>query len=298
MTVPAVATGRAPLQVAVPEDPAARAAFSRRDADPVRAEADNVSLLVGAGLPGNALAARSRLAAAVGLTPGDVVWGRQVHGAGVAVVGAGERGLGARDAAHALPDVDALVTFTPGVGVAVLAADCVPLLLVDPGRGVAAVHAGRSGLHAGVVGAALSALLAGPRATRGGTTAATAGPGPGEPLDGADRLVALVGPAIGGCCYEVPADLQEEVASVRPAARSTTRWGTPSLDVGSGVTADLAAAGVRRTERIGGCTACGEPDWFSARASAPEATRLGRSTPVGRHAGIVCRLDGLDPELR
>jgi len=295
MTVPAVATGRAPLQVAVPEDPAARAAFSRRDPDPARTEADNVSLLVGAGRPQRTLAARSRLAAAVGLAPFDVVWGHQVHGAGVAVVGAAERGLGSRDAADALPDVDALVTFTPGVGVAVLAADCVPLLLVDPGRGVAAVHTGRSGLHAGVVGAALSALLAGPGGTATGGAAGWPG---GGPLNGADRLVALVGPAIGGCCYEVPADLQEEVASARPATRSTTRWGTPSLDVASGVTADLAAAGVGRTERIGGCTVCGDPDWFSARASAPEATRLGRSIPVGRHAGIVCRLDGLDPELR
>jgi len=286
MTTPAVAAARAPLTVSVPEDPAVRAAFSRRSEDPEQAGTDNVSLLVG---PAGGVEARARLAAAVGLKPDDIVYARQVHGPGVAVVGRTERGLGARDTADAIADVDALVTADTGVGVAVLAADCVPLLLVDPGRAVAAVHAGRSGLHAGVVPAALQALLA---TARPGV--ATAGAAPRS----AAAVVALVGPAIGGCCYEVPAALQEEVVQRRPATRSTTRWGTPALDIAAGVVAELRDAGVARVQRVAGCTVCGSQDWFSARASTPGATRLGGSAPVGRHAGIVCRLDGLDQSAR
>jgi YfiH family protein len=273
VTPDALLTGTPPLVVAVPEDATVRAAFSRRAADQQQAAADNVSLLVGE-RPG---AARPRLAAAVGLRPEDVVYAQQVHGPGVAVVGTGDRGRGAHDAADALRDVDALVTFEEGVGVAVLAADCVPLLLVDPGRGVAAVHAGRTGLHAGVIPAALGVLLHGEAGA-------------------ADRVVALVGPAIGPCCYEVPEGLREEVAAARPATWSTTQWGTPSLDVGAGAVGDLEAAGVGRIERIAECTACGHAQqWFSARAAAAGATTLWSSAPTGRHAGIVCRLPGPFP---
>lgn len=170
----------------------------------------------------------------------------QVHGADVGVVDA------ATPPGAELRGVDALVTGEPDRVLAVAAADCVPVLLAAE-RGVAAVHAGRRGVAAGVVGAALAAL-----------------PGP--------AVRAAVGPAIGGCCYEVPAAMQADVlAHVHPAAASTTTWGTPSLDLPAAVVADLVAAGVD-TVRVGGCTRC-EPGWFSHRAD-PGA---------GRHLGLVVR---------
>lgn len=279
----------APLTIGVPEDPTARMAFSRASheggqggqgvhdpgAGPAN-EAGNgsLSLLVGVdpAHPHAPLAARARLAAEVGLQAADVVYPAQPHGPDVAVVGRADRGRGARDQADAIPGVDALVTTEVGVGLAVLAADCVPVLLVDPGRAVAAAHAGRRGLVRGLVPATLETLAA--------TTA---------PLGGGDpsSVVAVVGPAIGGCCYELPEEIVNEVTAAHPETRATTTWGTPSVDVAAGVVAQLRAAGIARVQQVAVCTACGGYEWFSARASA--STTLRRSASAGRHAGIVCR---------
>ncbi len=145
----------------------------------------------------------------------------QVHGADVAVV---DRDPGPAVAGtDGLPRVDALVTALPGVTLVVRVADCVPVLLADDVRGVvAAVHAGRAGLAAGVVLAALGAM---------------------RDL-GAEQVVAWVGPHVCGRCYEVPAELREEVAALVPEARAETSWGTPALDIGAGVVAQLRGAGV------------------------------------------------------
>jgi polyphenol oxidase len=72
---------------------------------------------------------------------------------------------------------------------------------------------------------------------------------------GPATTAALVGPAICGRCYEVPADLQDEVAAIEPAARSTTRSGTAALDIRAGVVAQLEAAGVASIEVDPTCTA-------------------------------------------
>lgn len=171
---------------------------------------------------------------------------QQVHGADVAVVGA-DTPRGAE-----LRGVDVLVTGEQDRVLAVGAADCVPLLLASD-RAVAAAHVGRPGLAAGAVDAALDAL-------------------PG------DGVVAVVGPAIGGCCYEVPAEMRDEVTTrSHPAAASSTTWGTPSLDIPAAVLAQLADRGVD-ARRVGGCTRCGD-GWFSHRAD-PAA---------GRHLGLVVR---------
>jgi hypothetical protein len=228
-----------------------------------------VSLTVGGepGRPGAVHAARAALAAAVDLSPGDLVFAAQVHGPRVARVGRTDRGRGVEDHATAVPGVDALVTTDPGVGLAVLAADCVPLLLVAPGRAVAAVHAGRAGLEAGVVPAALAALRA----------------AAGDPAG----VVAVAGPAIGPCCYEVEQALADRVAAAVGPIADRTRWGTPSLDLVAGVEAQLRADGVTRIERVGECTRCGGGPWFSARAS---GSTLSDDAPAGRHAAVIRRL--------
>lgn len=236
------------LQGAIAADPAVRFAFT--------GTADgNVSLAVGE----PDVAARARLGAAVGVEPEDLVFMQQVHGAGVATVGAGDRGRGLRAHGDGVADVDALVTTDAGTALVVLVADCVPVLLADPDpdHAVAAVHAGRGGVVGGVVPAALAAMA------------------PQRP----EAVEARIGPAIGGCCYEVPAELVEAVAAAHPAARATTTWGTPSLDLPAAVTAQLHAAGVERVERAGGCTRCDGDGWFSHR----------RHPGAGRQAGVVVR---------
>lgn len=144
---------------------------------------------------------------------------RQVHGADVCVVERPGRTDGPSDG---------LVTTTPGLGLCVRVGDCVPVLLADStARIVAAAHVGRRGLVAGVVHRTVQAM--------------------GDL--GANRLEAWVGPYVCGGCYEVPAAMREDVADVVPAAYACTTGGTPSVDVGAGVQAQLEAAGCRVHDR-------------------------------------------------
>ena len=169
----------------------------------------------------------------------------QVHGADVESVESVEDAGGA-------PSCDALVTSRPGTVLLARAADCVPVLLADPATGwIAAVHSGRPGLAAGVVPAAVAAVR-----ERGGAP-----------------TVAWIGPHVCGACYEVPAEMQEQVVAVVPEARSTTSWGTPALDLGAGVRAQLAAAGVDDLRTVGACTR-EDASWPSYRRDGDGATRF------------------------
>ncbi|GGZ69373.1 laccase domain protein [Streptomyces echinoruber] len=200
--------------------------------------------------PGAVRTNRELAAKALGLDPARVVWMNQVHGADVAVV---DEPWGDRP----VPEVDAVVTARRGLALAVLTADCVPVLLADPVAGVAAAaHAGRPGLVAGVVPAAVRAMVA-------------LGAEPG-------RIVARTGPAVCGWCYEVPETMRAEVAAVEPAAYAETRRGTPAVDVSAGVHAQLDRLGVRDRARSPVCTLESE-DHFSYR----------RDRTTGRLAGYV-----------
>ncbi|MEV0169696.1 peptidoglycan editing factor PgeF [Streptomyces sp. NPDC050803] len=193
---------------------------------------------------------RELAAKSLGIDPGRVVWMNQVHGAEVAVVSEpwGERPV---------PQVDAVVTAERGLALAVLTADCTPVLLADPVAGVvAAAHAGRPGMIAGVVPAALRAM------TDLGA----------EP----SRIVARTGPAVCGRCYEVPETMRAEVAAVEPAAYAETSWGTPAVDVTAGVHAQLDRLGVRDRRQSPVCTR-ESGDHFSYR----------RDRTTGRLAGYV-----------
>lgn len=118
----------------------------------------NLSLQAG-DEPADVLANRHRVAEAIGAGLADFVFARQVHGAAAAVVSAADRGRGAVTAGDAIPDADALVTAEPGVVLAVLVADCVPVVLYDPAAHVlACVHAGWRGTVAKVARSALTAM--------------------------------------------------------------------------------------------------------------------------------------------
>lgn len=193
---------------------------------------------------------RETAAKSLGLDPGRVVWMNQVHGNDVAVVDEpwGERPV---------PEVDAIVTARRGLALAVLTADCTPVLLADPVAGIAAAaHAGRPGMVAGVVPAAVRAM-----------TELGADPA---------RIVARTGPAVCGRCYEVPETMRAEVAAVEPAAHAETSWGTPAVDVSAGVHAQLVRAGVRDRAQSPVCT-LESVDHFSYR----------RDRTTGRLAGYV-----------
>ncbi len=199
--------------------------------------------------PASVTANRQRLAREIGVPEERLVWMTQVHGTGVAIVeDAGE---------NPVADVDALVTATPGLVLCVLVADCVPVLLADPVAGVvAAVHAGREGVRRGVVPAALAAM------TRLGA----------RPRD----VEALLGPAVCGADYEVPAAMQTEVAEVAPASAVRTRRGTAGLDLRAGLAEVLRGAGVGQVVHDPRCTV-EDRQLFSHR----------RDGVTGRQAGLV-----------
>lgn len=168
----------------------------------------------------------------------------QVHGADVLVVD-GPTPL------DEVPSGDALVTTRRGLGLMVRVADCVPVLLADRAAGVvAAVHAGRPGMALGIALAAVSVMRE----------------------QGAVAIRAWLGPHVCGRCYEVPAAMQAEVSALVPEARAETSWGTPALDIGAGVEAQLVAAGVDVT-RVGGCTR-EDPALHSYRRDGAAAGRL------------------------
>ncbi|MFJ9756151.1 peptidoglycan editing factor PgeF [Streptomyces sp. NPDC101149] len=193
---------------------------------------------------------RELAAKSLGLDPVRVVWMNQVHGADVAVVDEpwGEKPV---------PEVDAIVTVRRGLALAVLTADCTPVLLADPVAGVAAAaHAGRPGMVAGVVPAAVRAM------TELGA----------EP----SRIVARTGPAVCGRCYEVPESMRAEVSAVEATAHAETSWGTPAVDVSAGVHAQLERLGVYDRVQSPVCT-LESVDHFSYR----------RDRTTGRLAGYV-----------
>lgn len=194
---------------------------------------------------------RAELAGELGLTRDRLLFMRQVHGCTVAEV----RGPWPDEP----PQVDAMVTLAPDLALAVLVADCVPVLLHDLDAGVLGVaHAGREGMRSGVV----TALVAAARDL------------------GAKRPVAVVGPSICPRCYEVPEDMAESAALVEPSSRSVSWTGTAAIDVAAGVVAQLHRGGVPVTW-VAGCTR-ETPALFSHR----------RNAPTGRFAGVIVRRSG------
>lgn len=190
---------------------------------------------------------RGRLAEVIG--PGvTVAWMHQVHGDTVQIIGS-EPDAG-------VPDCDALVTSVPDVALAVLVADCVPVLLADVAAGVVGVaHAGREGVRRHVVTRTVEAMV-----ELGATP---------EDVD------VLLGPAICGGCYEVPAAMQAEVEAALAGSAVRTRRGTPGLDLRAGLYHQAAALGVAR---IGGDPRCTleSPDLYSHRGDG----RTGRQAAI------------------
>nr|WP_225984054.1 peptidoglycan editing factor PgeF [Epidermidibacterium keratini] len=171
---------------------------------------------------------RARLAEAIGLQPQRLVWMEQVHGRDVQVVTAPPSG--------AVPMSDGIVTNQPGLALNVLTADCIPMLAWDETAGViAAVHAGRPGVRLDIGARAIE------RMRELGA----------EP----SRIEVLLGPAICGRCYEVPAAMQADVEQHAPGAATRTRSGTPGLDLHAGLVGQLQRAGVEQITVDSRCTA-------------------------------------------
>jgi polyphenol oxidase len=155
---------------------------------------------------------------------GAPVFAKQVHSARALVVAAPFAGEP--------PEVDALVTATPGLVLGIRTADCAPVLLADSEAGVVgAAHAGWRGAFGGVIEATVAAME-GLGARRG-------------------RIVAAVGPTIAAASYEVDDAFQERLLADDPANAalfSPGRAGHAQFDLPDYVVQRLAAAGIGRIE--------------------------------------------------
>lgn len=166
---------------------------------------------------------RARLASLLDLAEDRMVYMEQIHSPNVTEVTAE---LLREIAGAPVEATDALVTTLPGVALVVLTADCVPVLLSDDEAGVvAAVHAGRMGARNGIVARTVERMV-------------DLGAVP-------TRIHALLGAAAAGEDYEVPAAMAADVESKLPGSRTTTRQGTPGLDIRAGITRQLLSVGVR-----------------------------------------------------
>jgi YfiH family protein len=213
--------------------------------------------------PGNVAENRSRMAAALGVAPLDLLTAYQIHSPHVVTV---ERPW----SADARPRADAIVTKIPRLAVGVSTADCGPVLFVDDrARVVGAAHAGWRGALTGLIEATLDAME----------------------RCGADRgrIVAAVGPMIRQPSYEVGPDL---VARFSAADDANERFFKPSprpdhalFDLAGYVAARIARAGVARIEDIGHCTYADAGNFFSYRRSCH------RGEPdYGRHVNAIALL--------
>ncbi|GAA2070031.1 peptidoglycan editing factor PgeF [Williamsia deligens] len=208
--------------------------------------------------PAAVAANRSRLAERIGVADDHLIWMEQIHGRSVAVVD-GPR-------TEAVPATDALVTVGPGLALAVLTADCVPVLLSDDEAGViAAVHAGRVGARIGIIPRVLDAMV-------------EAGAEMG-------RIGAFLGPAASGEMYEVPATMQRDVEAHLPGSATRTRAGTCGLDLRAGITRQLLESGIAAVASDPRCT-ISDRTLFSHR----------RGAPTGRIASVIwIDPQGVDP---
>ena len=150
------------------------------------------------------------------------------------------------------PTADALITRNTGIALAVMVADCIPLLLASS-QTVAAVHVGRKGLMNEVALAAIQEMRS---------------------FD-ATEISAVVGPSICGQCYEVSQDVYDDVTKRFPLAASKTRDGGFALDLSRALIDQLQSTGVKVVDE-GRCTV-EDKNLYSYR----------RDGVTGRQVGVV-----------
>jgi polyphenol oxidase len=188
--------------------------------------------------PANVEENRRRLCGAIDADPIRLTMNRQVHAATVNRAAAGDRGK----------DGDGLWSDEPGVPMLKVTADCLPVALArQNGRpALALLHAGRLGLLEGILEAGVAAL-------------------------GGGRIAAVIGPAIGPCCYEVGNDIGDPYRWRFGADAVRGR----NLDLWTVAERLLCDAGVRSVARLDLCTACDPTRFFSHRRDGGVTGRQG-----------------------
>lgn len=189
---------------------------------------------------------------AMGIEGCDVTRVTQVHGDRVYVLNDASRS----EAQVANVAADAIITSLVNRPIAVLTADCIPVVVYDPEREVAGVvHAGRKGTSLNILSKTI------------GMMKRVYGCHPGD-------LVVAMGPGIGKCCYEVDAACMEPFADNYPVWTKFAVQlpsGKYMLDLFSANMEDARKAGIgmQRISRTSYCTSCDVDRFFSYRKEGP-----------------------------
>jgi YfiH family protein len=216
------------------ELPGARAIFSTRRGGVSEGPYESLNLgILTDDEPERVVENRGRLAREAAIEPANVVMGWQVHGTDLREWDAPDPQVAyGQPGDKELPRVDGHVTDTPGLALLVLVADCYPVALSD-GKRAAMLHCGWRPLAGGIVEKAVATFDSPP--------------------------AAAVGPGIGGCCYEVGAEVAERFADVPGAVDGRM------LDLRRVIEARLRDAGVSVIEHLDRCTSCEPELYFSHR---------------------------------
>ena len=199
---------------------------------------------------------RARFGQAVGFDPDDLMTLRQVHGNRVVVLTAASD----LSLARGTPG-DGLITNRSHLPLAVITADCFPIVLTAPSiPAVGILHAGRKGTATRLVPTAIAIMCQ-------------------EFEVSAKDVFAAIGPGIGGCCYEVDDVSAEPFMTQFPADVGVYRPSRPGhlyLNLQQAILLQLCTAGVpsRQVWSADLCTAC-HPEWFySYRRDGPRSGRM------------------------
>ncbi|MBA3336927.1 MAG: peptidoglycan editing factor PgeF [Chloroflexia bacterium] len=203
---------------------------------------------------------RQRWCKSIEVDPDHIVTVHQVHGRQVMQVGFEHGGLGARPESQPAGVADALITDAPELVLMTLHADCLPILIVDPERpAIAAVHSGWRGTVADVVGATVATLVS----TYHSRPA---------------NLLAVVGPGIGPCCYQVGPEVIDAwrgEMNDQPDRAYRRSANECIFDLWTANQLLLIRAGLRpeRIESMAICTRCDGATYFSHRAQGANTGR-------------------------
>ncbi len=208
--------------------------------------------------PAHVVENREILLGDIGFSLDQMICARQVHGDHVAVATLAEKGRGSTDYESAVPDSDGLVTQQKGLLLSLYFADCVPILLYDPVKvAIGVVHAGWKGTTLQIVRRAVEKM------------GATYGSRP-------ENMAAAIGPAIGGCCYEVSEEVVrqlEKTTSASAGLRMQEDHWYADLKAINGEQLGEAGLDKANIEIMPYCTSCRNDLFFSHRK---EKGRTGR----------------------
>lgn len=156
------------------------------------------------------------------------------------------------------PECDALITDRPDIPLMVMTADCTPVLLFDPVRNVIAVaHAGRAGAVKRIVPKTIEKMCS-------------------DFASRVEDIAVVLGPSIGGCCYEVGAKIAQEVTEEGYGFAVIAKEGRYYLEVNAIIKKQLEAAGIKNEnlEDLNICNACENETFFSYRADRQKTGRI------------------------